>query len=125
MKKKIEDYSHAELLNLSTDELSGLFDIEREAEDKKRIHFEFEEYPNYSFEEKVKFWSGTLHRQMRWQVESGLDPYAIYDEEWYKTVKITEPSIDSIMDEVFAKYWSSTGGECEKVKYYKRINKSI
>jgi hypothetical protein len=123
MKKKISDYSHEELLKLSTDELSRLFDIEREDEDKKRINFESNEYPKFSFEEKVKFWSGNLHRQMRWQVESGLDPYAIYDEQWYKEVKITEPNIDLIMNEVFAKHWSSTGGKWEKEEYYKRINK--
>lgn len=121
MKNKISDYSHEELLNLSAEELSKLFDIEREGELKKRIQFENTEYFTLSFEEKVKFWSGTLHRQMRWQVESGLDPYDIYDISWYNDIKITEPNIDLIMDEVFTKYWSSTGGEWSKEEYLKRI----
>lgn len=123
MKKKISDYSHDELLKLSTNELSNLFDIERDKEDKKWLQFHQEEYPTFSFDQKVKHWSGTLHRQMRWQAESGLDPYAIYDKDWYDNAKKEEPNIDSIMDEVFAKYWSTTGGEWSKEEYLKRIGK--
>ncbi len=122
--KRISDYTHTELLNLSPTELSALFDIEREIENEKALKFENKEYPMFSFDEKVKFWSGNLHRQMRWQAESGLDPYAIYDLDWYKSVKEKEPYIDAIMNEVFDKYWSSTGGEWSKEEYLKRITES-
>ena len=37
-----------------------------------------EEYPVKSFEEKVKYWSGTLHSQMRWNGESGFDEMAVF-----------------------------------------------
>lgn len=79
-------------------------------------------YTSYSVEQKVKHWSGSLHRQMRMQVESGLDPYAIYGSGWYNDVKKVEPNIDQIMDEVFSKYWSTTGGEWSKEEYLKRIH---
>lgn len=78
-------------------------------------------YPIFSSEEKIKFWSGSLHRDMRWQAESGLDPYAIYNVDWYNEVKKIEPDIDFIMDEIFNRYWSSTGGQWDKEEYLKRI----
>ena len=57
-----------------------MFDIERKEEDDRKLSFfEKEIYPNFSFDTKAKYWSGVLHNQMRWQEESGLDPYAIYD----------------------------------------------
>jgi hypothetical protein len=78
-------------------------------------------YPKFSFDEKVEFWSGQLHRKMRWQVESGLDPYAIYSIDWYNEVKKAEPNIDLIMNEAFKRYWGSTGGEWSKEEYLKKI----
>jgi len=77
-------------------------------------------YPSLSFDDKVAFWSGSLHRQMRWQAESGLDPYAIYNAQWYNDVKKIELNIDSIMNHVFDRYWSSTGSEWSKEEYLKR-----
>lgn len=117
MNKKIKDYTHEELLQLSNDELSTLLDIEMKVSVEKRFDFEKEEYPNFSFNEKVKYWSGVLYRQMRWQVESGLDPYAIYDSKWHE-IKKQEPEIDKIMDCVFDEYWN---GEWSKVEFAKRI----
>lgn len=117
MKKKIKDYTHSELLELTNDELSKLLDIEMNDSEAKRNEFEKKEYPNFSFNEKVKYWSGVLYRQMRWQVESGLDPYAIYDSKWHEIIK-QEPEIDKIMDCVFDEYWK---GEWDKSEFIKRI----
>ncbi len=125
MKKDFKDYSHEELLRMTNEEISILFNIEEEKENQGRLHFEKNEYPKFSFDEKVKFWSGALHQQMRWQVESGLDPYSIYDLNWYKLVKEREPNIDSIIDTVFEKYWSSTGAEWSKEEYLKRLSASV
>ncbi|WP_271729860.1 hypothetical protein [Aquimarina algiphila] len=79
------------------------------------------DYINKSFKEKTKYWSGRLHQQMRWQVESGLDPYAIYKPDWYQSTKEFEPDFDKIMDEVFSKYWG-TGADWSKEEYLKRIS---
>ncbi|RAV97975.1 hypothetical protein [Pseudochryseolinea flava] len=46
-------------------------------------------YPSYSFDERVLHWSGSLHRRMRWQEESGYDPYAIYSKAWHMQAKVT------------------------------------
>ncbi|MGB3947578.1 MAG: hypothetical protein WBM13_06320 [Bacteroidia bacterium] len=78
-------------------------------------------YSGFSFDEKVKHWSGTLFRQMRWQVESGLDPYAIYSLEWYNNVKKEERHFDEIMDVVFTKYWEDLWS---KEEYLKRITQA-
>ena len=64
-------------------------------------------YLAFSFDEKVEYWSGNLFRQMRWQQESGLDPYAIYDLAWYMNIKITEPEFDKIIELVFSKHWKN------------------
>lgn len=122
MKKSINDYTHEELLKMSNDKLSKLFEEERKKEQKKGVKLRDEIYPNYTFQEKVSFWSGQLHRQMRWQVESGLDPYIIYSPEWYQSTKEFEPDFDKIMDEVFDKKWG-TGADWSKEEYLKRIGK--
>ncbi len=122
MKKKMSDYSHEELLKLSTKELSELFDLERENRYEKSLSSGEEKYLNYTFQEKVSFWSGELHQSMRWSVEDGEDPYSIYTLEWYKSTKEFEPDFDKIMDEVFEKKWG-TGADWSKEEYLKRIGK--
>lgn len=80
-------------------------------------------YLNNDYANKVSYWSGRLHTQMRWQSESGLDPYSIYSKEWHLSTKKFEPNFDEIMDEVFSKYWG-TGADWSKEEYLKRIGKS-
>jgi hypothetical protein len=75
-------------------------------------------YPRFSFDERVAHWCGVLFRNMRWQAESGLDPYAIYSPEWYEDVKATEPAFDEIMNDVFSKFWKDVWSRDE---YLKRI----
>jgi pectate lyase len=90
---------------------------------RKENDFWEKTYPTFSYKEKIKHWSGTLHRQMRWQIENGLDPYAIYNKNWYKNTRKFEPLIDEIMNDIFSNYWSSEGGKWSKEEYLKRIEK--
>ncbi len=120
MNKKMKDYTNEEFSKLSDKEKSKLFEIEREESAKELLHFEKVIYPNYGFDEKVKFWSGELHQSMRWLVEDGEDPYVIFTPEWYKSTKDFEPELDKIMEEVFSKYWG-TGADWSKEEYFKRI----
>lgn len=107
-----------------SERLKYLKEIEEEnaRQEVRNESFEKSIYPNYSFQEKVKYWSGRLHQQMRWQAESGLDPYSIYTVEWYNSTKQFEFRFDEIMDEVFSKYWG-TGADWDKDEYLKRIGK--
>lgn len=91
---------------------------------KEKLFWE-EKYPAFSFEDKARYWSGTLLRQMRWQGESGLDQFYFYTPEWYESVKEIEPDFDKIMDEVFDKYWKGYWHDdsWNKYKYYQRIGK--
>lgn len=111
---------------MNKDERKRLLDIIAKEDKKQEVanqHFEEQVYPNMTFEEKVKYWSGTLHTQMRWQAESGLDEYAIYTPEWYQSTKTHEPQFDKIMEEVIRKYWG-VGADWDEQEYYKRIGKS-
>ncbi len=107
---------------MSIEEKNRLFDIELEKEQEKDMKLRYEIYPNYTFQEKVSFWSGELHQSMRWSVEDGEDAYSIYTPEWYKSTKEFEPDFDKIMDEVFEKKWG-TGADWSKEEYLKRIGK--
>ncbi|MGG8495176.1 hypothetical protein ACQY1Q_02060 [Tenacibaculum sp. TC6] len=89
---------------------------------KKRPDLNKQSYINRTLIGKVNYWSGRLNQQMRWQVESGLDPYSIYTPEWYQSTKEFEPDFDKIMDEVFSKYWN-TGVDWSKEEYLKRITR--
>ena len=76
-------------------------------------------YKGYSPEQKIAFWETSLNKQMRRQVESGFDEYAIFSVDWYQAIKRLEPGIDSIMAQVF----DSPGfSGWEKEEYLKRIH---
>ncbi len=75
-------------------------------------------YGGYSPEQKIGFWEISLNRQMRRQVESGLDEYAIFNADWYNAIKRLEPEIDSIMDRVFKR---PAFAGWNKQEYLKRI----
>lgn len=70
-----------------------------------------EEYKTLSQEDKLKYWSGTLHQEMRWNVESGIDAYAIFSKEWLQKIKIFEPNIEELLKEVIEKYWKNYWNE--------------
>jgi len=82
----------------------------REKEKRKVV-----EYQKKPYKEKVKFWSGTLHQQMRWNGESGLDEYAVFSKEWLEKTKKIEPLIEEILEDVIEKYWK-TYWNAKKIK---------
>ena len=67
---------------------------------KREEWFWKEEYPNKSREEKIKYWSGSLHQQMRWNGESGQDEMAIFSKEDYMHWKLKEPEIEKLLPEI-------------------------
>ena len=77
-------------------------------------------YSQYSIEEKIGFWCEDLNRQMRRQIESGLDPYSIFKRDWYLAMKRLEPEFDNIMDKVFDKFFYYNWN-WKKEEYLKRI----
>lgn len=90
---------------MSNEELSALIKDSKGEDPEKNKYFEVELYPKMNLAEKAKYWSGALHTQMRWQVESGLDPYAIFSLNMRFDVLNTEPEFDFIMKIVFETYW--------------------
>ena len=66
---------------------------------------EIKQYQVKSYDAKVKFWSGNLHQQMRWNGESGLDEYAVFSKEWLEEAKKIEPKIEQILEDVVKRYW--------------------
>jgi len=85
---------------------------------KKVDLFWQDEYPNYSFEQKIGYWSASLHQQMRWQAESGLDPYVIFSPGWHKWAKEQDLDLDNIIDIAFDR---NLAWEWDKKEYLKRI----
>ncbi len=77
-----------------------------------------EAYQKMTFSQRVAFWSGSLHSQMRSQVEAGLDEYQIYSPEWHSLVLKIDPDFDKIMEEVFSQKWNNVWS---KKEYEKRI----
>ena len=79
---------------------------------KQEAHFrakQTEIAPNYdqkNFNEKVDFWAGRMNQGMRWQADSGLDPYAGYSAEWRENILCFEPNFDTIIEEAFERFLS-------------------
>ncbi|MGL4599359.1 MAG: hypothetical protein ACRCYO_17685 [Bacteroidia bacterium] len=118
--KKLKDYTHEELLKMSVEELSQLLDSEKRKVEPT-LAIEKENYQKLSDTERLGFWASNLHNAMRWQVESGYDPYAIFNKEWYEQAKGMESNIDLIMNEIFMNYWTTTGSKWDREEYLKRI----
>lgn len=77
-----------------------------------------EVYQKMTFSQRVTFWSGILHSQMRSQVEAGLDEYRIYSPEWHSLMLKIDPDFDKIMEEIFSQKWNDVWS---KKEYEKRI----
>jgi len=67
---------------------------------KERKIFWEEEYPNYSFDEKVNYWLASIYRGMRTQGEALGDEYSEFSKKSYELWKETEPDFDIIFVEV-------------------------
>ena len=104
---------------MENNELKKNMDDELQRQIDRISNFWKDEYPYYSIEKKIGYWSGTINQQMRWQAESGLNEYAIFSPRWYKWAKEQEPEFDKIIDEVFKRFLA---WEWDKNEYLKRIN---
>lgn len=58
------------------------------------------EYPQKSFDDKIKYWSGKFGRQIRFNGESGFDEYAVFSYKDYCNWKEHEPQIDDLLPKV-------------------------
>lgn len=106
-----------------TQKMKYLQEINEEYKVQQRNINDFETniYPAYTFEERVTYWSGVLYQQMRWQEEEGLNPYDIYNLQWYEYVKNKEPDFDEIMDTIFTTCWNTSETNWSKEKYLEAI----
>lgn len=88
----------------SATRMPTIFDSKRAwlKEEVRREAFWKTEYAAKSFEERVAYWSGQIHRHMRWQTESGLDPFAGFTPAWYEEARSRDPDFDRILDAVRA-----------------------
>jgi hypothetical protein len=111
-----------EILKLSKEDFIKYMEQVRNEQYEKMKGVEDPNYEYYDFDKKVGYWCETLNKQMRLQVEKGLDEYIIFNPFWYKAIKRIEPDIDNIMNKVFEKF-SSFQWEWSKEEYLKRIGK--
>jgi len=65
----------------------------------------FQAYLKPTYDEKVAYWSGQLHPDMRWNGESGVDEYDVFSKEWLTSTRELEPQIDRILEDVFETKW--------------------
>ena len=61
------------------------------------------EYAQMSFEEKVTYWSASIHQQMRWNNESGVDEMGVFSKQDYDYWKSQEPDIDLLLPHIIQK----------------------
>lgn len=87
---------------LDVESLNSVLRIKENVKKDKDRNVQFwEEYPNRSIEEKLKFWGGSLFRSMREQEESGLNPYTIYSERWLKETLEKEPQFMEMLPSIY------------------------
>lgn len=81
--------------------------------------FRSEEYPQLSFEEKVRYWEESTYRTMRTQGEALADEYSGFSKKWYDSAKENEPDFDRIFKEAIDRF--TAGFEFDWKEYEKRI----
>ena len=78
-----------------------------------------EEYPQLSFEEKVRYWEESTYRTMRTQGEALADEYSEFSKAWYDFAIEHEPDFDRIFKEAMDRF--TAGFEFDWKEYEKRI----
>ena len=68
-----------------------------------RTEFWSEEYPSKDKEEKINFWCGYLHQQIRWNVESGIDALDVFSKSDYNFFKSKDPNFDELLPRIIQK----------------------
>ena len=76
------------------------FEENRRNRRKAAEEFWADEYTKKTFDEKIKYWSGYLNTQMRWNGESGVDEMAVFSKESYEYWKAREPIFDELLPHV-------------------------
>ncbi len=66
-----------------------------------------EEYKTLNREERIDYWSGSLHQEMRWNAESGFDEYMVFSKKWLEEVQTIEPNIEELLKEIIEKKWKN------------------
>jgi hypothetical protein len=101
--EELERFSDNQLAKVSIEGLKSLLRIRSdEKKEEERIQrFWQAEYPALPAEEKAKYWAAGLFRGMRSQEESGLNPYAIYTENWLKETLKQEPNFIDMLPMIY------------------------
>jgi hypothetical protein len=76
----------------------------RQAQKADEERFWTTEYAAKDFAARAAYWAGTMFRHMRWQTESGLDPCAGFDREWFDYAKSREPDFERMFDYILQRY---------------------
>ncbi|MDG2431391.1 hypothetical protein [Flavobacterium sp.] len=95
-------------------------ELAEKAKEKERL-FWIDEYPNYSIEDKTKYWVANIHHGMRMQGEATADQYSEFSVEWYQYVTSREKEFDFIFTMVVPRL----GIDFNWDEYYKRIEKAV
>lgn len=90
-------------------------ELAQQAKERGQL-FWIEDYPNFSTENKVKYWLSNIHKGMRIQGEATNNPYSEFSIEWYNFAKSKESDFDLIFSEVV----SRMGINFNWNEYYKR-----
>ncbi len=70
---------------------------------EQQVDFWVEKYPKMTLDQKINYWSESLHQQMRWNGESGFDEMAVFSKADYDLWKQRESSIDSLLPAILEK----------------------
>jgi len=97
--------------------MKAYYERDKKYKESEKIFWDIE-YPKKSVDEKVTFWTGNIHRQMRWNGESGFDEMAIFSRKNYESWKNLEPNFDVLLPEIIKKLgsWVSSEEVYRKIK---------
>ncbi|GGG07800.1 hypothetical protein GCM10011344_05430 [Dokdonia pacifica] len=118
LNKEIQKDYNKYLSSLNTKEREKHLKESKELEDSFKS-FWSEEYPQLSFEEKVRYWEESTYRGMRTQGEAFADEYSGFSKKWYDSAKENEPDFDRIFKEAIDRF--TAGFEFDWKEYEKRI----
>ena len=118
-----ENLSSEEILNLSKEDFIEYMVESRREYYGKLLDVGDPNYDKYTLEEKVKFWYENLNHHMKLQDEKGLNPYLIFNSDWYNAIKRIEPNFDVIIDKAFEEFKLLQFG-WSKDEFLKSISKS-
>ena len=93
-------------------------------EDARIVKFWKEEYPSLPTTNKAEYWAGNLFRSMRWQEESNVSPYAIYNEIWLEESLKLDKNFISLLPEIYS-IWGGMFDAAKVDRIVKRLLNKI